>query len=87
MDGGHGERFGHELDAGFNPRPLVFEELPGVAVDATEEGPSNGSLDAVECAGRVGRCDARAGPGHATSVADVGSPRCRGCAGAVVGKI
>lgn len=83
----NGEGIGHELDMGFNPRPSVFEGLPGVAIDATEKGPSNASLDAVECARRVGWCDVRAGPGHAASVAHAGSRCCRGPAVTGVGKI
>ena len=67
---GDSEAFGHELYAGFDPCLAVFEGLPGVAVDATEEGSPNASLDAMECAKRIGWCDVRTGSGHDASVVD-----------------
>lgn len=84
---GDSEAFGHEMDTGFDPGLSVFEGLPGVTVDTAEERSSNASLDAMECAGLIGRCDERAGPGHDASIVGVGLAWCRGCACRLVGKI
>lgn len=74
---GDSEAFGHEMDTGFDPRLSVFEGLPGVAVYTAEERSPNASLDAMVCAGCIGRCDVRARPGHDASVVGVGRARCR----------
>lgn len=66
------EALRHDLDAGLDPCLAVFKGSSGVVVDATEECPSNASLDAVVRAGGVGRCDVRAGPGHGSSVTNFG---------------
>jgi hypothetical protein len=60
----HGEAFADKADSGFGPGLAMFEVLPGVSVDAAEEGAPHAALDAVIRASGIGRRDMGSGTSH-----------------------